>query len=145
MDHSVEAVIAALLIAIGPMGCATARPLSQHALASDMGVPRCSEEAANDLLSVCALQCWFDAPHGRWRTLSHESHFAVLVVHVEAAHIRDADIIARRFVEREHDSFSEILIYAQPESATGAAKIRRVSWTRAEGFEALEFVASPEH
>jgi hypothetical protein len=76
--------------------------------------------------------------------VSRESHFSVLVVYVEATNIRDADVIARRFVDSEHQSFSEILIYAALAAAPGPAKTRRVSWTRDAGFETLEFTTSPE-
>lgn len=110
--------------------------------ASDHGVPPCARSAAEQLLSTDALQCWFDAPRGRWRTLSHESHYAVLVVTVEGTDVRDAEAIARQFVERERQRFSEILIYVQePSNQTGT--IRRVRWTMDSGFETLDFTAAP--
>jgi hypothetical protein len=88
-------------------------------------------------------QCWFDASHGRWRTLSHESHYDVLVVQVEARDPRDADEIARRIVGGERRTFSEILVYTQPEPSAVPSRIRRVRWTPDAGFEALEFTAPP--
>jgi hypothetical protein len=105
----------------------------------DLGIPRCPPAAAGDLLSADALQCWFDAPHGRWRTLSHESHYTVVVVHVAAQSLQDARDIARRFVAGEGEHFSEILVYAEPESADGRTRTRRVRWTRDGGFEELDF------
>ncbi len=123
-----------VLTVCGLSGCA-----ARSAVRSDYGIPACPRAAADDLLSDHVLQCWFDAPHGRWRRLSHESHLDVLVVHVEALDTRDAEGIARRFVAGERGRFSEILVYAQPESQTVSSRIRRVRWTRDAGFEALEF------
>jgi hypothetical protein len=111
---------------------------------NDYGIGPCPVEAPAHLLSVDALQCWFDAPHGRWRIVGHDSHYAVLVVHVEALDVRDADAIARRFVATENEMFSEILVYVQPERATGSSRIRRVRWERDEGFDVLDFTALPQ-
>ena len=106
---------------------------------NDYGIPHCPATAADDLLSADALQCWFAAPHGRWRTLSHESHFAVLVVEVDAEDLRDTDDIARRFVTSGRSAFSEILIYVQREPTTDPRTIRRIRWTPDAGLERLEF------
>jgi hypothetical protein len=76
------------------------------------GIPRCAAGAAEYLLSVDALQCWFDAPRGRWRTLSRESQHDVLVVHVEALDARDAEEIARRFVAGERELLGNPRIHA---------------------------------
>lgn len=105
---------------------------------NDYGVPTCPTAAAASLLSVDALQCWFFARHGRWRTLKHESHFDVLVVEVEALEVRDAEEIARRFVAEQEGGFSEILVYVHPEPGRGA-RIRRVQWARDNGVETLDF------
>jgi hypothetical protein len=107
----------------------------------DIGISPCPPGAADRLLSTDALQCWFDTPHGRWRTLSHESHFAVLVVNIEAADLTDAEVIARRFVAGERETFSEILIYVQREPSREIEAIRRVRWTTERGFETLDFTA----
>jgi hypothetical protein len=131
--------IALLLTVSGSSNCAV-----KPRVLNDYGIPRCPADAADDLLSVNALQCWFDAPRGRWRTISCESHYAVLVVHVEARNGRDGDDIARRFVTLGNKTFSEILVYVQPESATGPFRMRRVRWTRDSGFEALEFTTPPD-
>jgi hypothetical protein len=119
-------------------GCATHRSASA---ALDYGIRPCPDAADQHLLSADALQCWFDAPHGRWRTLSHESHFAVLVTEIEAADVRDAEHIARRFVEGERERFSEILVYVQRETPADVDLVRRIRWTREDGFEALDFRA----
>jgi hypothetical protein len=130
----------ALTITVGAMsGCA----VTHRRVVNDYGVSPCPVGAAAHLLSVDALQCWFTAPHGRWRIVGHDSHYAVLVVHVEALNVSDADAIARLFVATQHDAFSEILVYVQPESATGASKIRRVRWEGVEGFDVLDFTAEP--
>jgi len=128
-----------VIATIGGPACA-----ARHSqVLNDYGITHCPADAADHLLSVDALQCWFDAPHGRWRILNHDSHYAVLVVNVEALTVRDADAIARRFVGVDNGSFSEILVYVQPESRTGSQKVRRVRWERGGGFETLEFTASP--
>ncbi len=122
---------ALILIASITAGCAHSR-----ARATRYGVKPCSESAA--LLSVDALQCWFDGPHGHWRTLSTESHFDVLVVRVEAFDVRDGEDIGKRFVDEYSGSFSEILIYVQPEQRS-APTIRRVRWTRSGGLSTFDF------
>lgn len=127
--------IAALVVLGFSAACAARRPPALN----DAGIPRCAPDAAAHLLSVDALQCWFDGPHGRWRTLSQESHYAVLVVHVEVQSLRDAVDIARRFVSDEHEHFSEILIYAEPDAASGLVKTRRVRWTKDGGYEEIQF------
>ena len=117
-------------------GCATHHSTSSTV---DYGIDPCPAGAEQHLLSPDALQCWFDAPNGRWRTLSHESHFAVLVVNVQAADIRDAEAIAGRFVRSEQQTFSEILVYVQEEVRRDGSSIRRVRWTPDGGYEALDF------
>jgi len=114
----------------------------RRAVRTDYGIPRCTASAADALLSADALQCWFDARHGRWRILSHVSLYDALVVEIETVNIRDADEIARRFTGAESERFSEILVYAKPESRDPSSKVRRVRWTRASGFEVLEYPAS---
>jgi hypothetical protein len=121
------------------MPCAAACAGRRPPVLPDIGITACPVSAAHDLLSVDALQCWFTAPHGRWRTLSHESHYAVLVVEVEAADIRDAEGIARQFVDAERGTFSEILLYVQREARRAGDGIRRVRWTSDLGFESLDF------
>jgi hypothetical protein len=126
------------VLSVGGLSTCAAR----QAIRNDYGIPRCPVGAAADLLSVNALQCWFDAPHGRWRILSHGSHYDLLVVNVEALDLSDADAIARRFAAGEGRTFSEILVYTQPEPSGNSSRIRRVRWTRDTGFEAFEFMAS---
>jgi len=125
------------VLGIIAMGAACA---GRHApVRSSFGITTCPQSAEASLLSPDALQCWFSAPNGRWRTLSHESHYQVLVVNIEAADLGDAESIARRFVSRERVTFSEILLYVQRESKTDGGTIRRVRWTPARGFESLDF------
>jgi hypothetical protein len=100
--------------------------------------------AADRLLSADALQCWFTAPHGRWRTLNHQSHLEALVVEIDAQDLRDAVVIAQRLVaDPDAMEFSEILVYvAQPRP--NGSRIRRVQWTRGGRFETLDFSSPPE-
>ncbi len=118
--------------------CATHQARVQR----DFGIPSCPERAAGRLLSADALQCWFNAPHGRWRTLNHQSHLEALVVEIEAQDLRDALAIAQRLVaDSEATEFSEILVYvAQPRP--NGLRIRRVQWTRGGRLETLDFSSS---
>jgi hypothetical protein len=119
-------------------GCA----LRQARAQDDFGIPVCPAAAKNDLLSPDALQCWFTASHGHWRTLSHQSHLEALVVEVEARDLRDAVEIARRVTEDpKARAFSEILVYVARQHGR-ESRIRRVRWTQSTGFETLDF-ASP--
>jgi hypothetical protein len=133
MNRTCSCAIA--LIALGATACGG----RHRVVPSDLGIPPCPTSAGDHLLSTDALQCWFTAPNGRWRTLSHESHYAVLVVGIEAADIRDSEAIARRFVTAERQTFSEILLYVQNELPTEGDVVRRVRWTADSGFETLDF------
>ena len=118
-------------------GCAS----GSKPIVDNHGVVSCPAGATEALLGVEALQCWFPARHGQWRTLSHESHYDVLVVKVEAFDLRDAEEIVACFVANHRDTFSEILVYARPPLRFGAARIRRVRWTRQQGSETFDFIA----
>jgi hypothetical protein len=135
----VGAAIIAVVGAIVP-NCA----VRQARAAADFGIPICPDGADRNLLSSDALQCWFTASHGQWRTLNHQSHLEALVVDVEARDLRDAAEIAQRIVgDPMAAPYSEILVYvARPEGSE--ARIRRVRWIRAATtFETLDFT-SPE-
>jgi hypothetical protein len=116
-------------------GCASRRITVQ-----DYGIPPCPPSAQMDLFSPNALQCWFVASHGRWRTLDHQSHLEALVVFVEALDVRDAETIARRLVADAGASpYSEILVYVRPEKPNATSRVRRVRWTRDGTFETIDF------
>src|SRR5579864_7048911 len=108
---AVKSSVTLLVLVCAVSSCTTVR----RQPANDYGVKACTAAAATDLLSVDALQCWFFARHGRWRTLKHESHFDVLVIEAEMLELRDAEEVARRFVFQERQEFSEILLYAYAE------------------------------
>jgi hypothetical protein len=127
--------VAIVCAAAAASGCGAARRRPSN----DYGVQRCALVAGDDLLSVDALQCWFSARHGRWRTLKRESHFDVLVVEAEALDVRDAEEIARRFARQKQREFTEILVYVHPERPADGAQVRRVQWTRDRGFSVLDF------
>jgi hypothetical protein len=132
-------MVAILLVCLAWPGCASRRPR-----APDYGIPGCLRSAESDLLSSDALQCWFTAPQGRWRTLGHQSHLEALVVQVQAVNIRDAENIARRFVESPSaQPFAEILVYVQTAVDGSAVPVRRVRWTRASGFDTLDYTSPP--
>ena len=107
----------------------------------DLGIPVCPASALTGLLSPAALQCWLDAPNGRWRILGHESVHGAVVVHVEAAQLRDAEAIAQRLVDDAGSRSSEILVYVTAESPAEPRVTRRIRWAPRRGFDALEFVA----
>jgi hypothetical protein len=133
-----QAAAALVIASVVASSCATRRPIAR-----DYGIPSCPDGAERDLLSSDALQCWFMAVHGRWRTLNHQSHLAALVVEVEARDLRDAEEIARRVVGPVATAFSEVLVYTQAEPEDGMLRVRRVRWTRSTGFETLDF-SSPQ-
>jgi hypothetical protein len=133
-----RAALPAIVLAIASSNCAAARrPVNRY------GVLSCPAGAADAPLSVEALQCWSTSRHGQWRTLTHESHFDVLVVQVEAFDLRDAEEIAQRFVTSGRTKFSEILIYVQSDLRATPARIRRVRWTPESGSETIDFTAPP--
>jgi imidazolonepropionase-like amidohydrolase len=134
-------LVTVLAVSVALSKCAARQPLAEdRLLAEDHGIPGCPAGAERDLLSASALQCWFGAPHGRWRTLNHQSHLEALVVDVEARDLRDASDIARRVVEGPAaQAFSEILVYVRAEPGDGVSRFRRVRWTRNGGFETLNF------
>lgn len=109
---------------------------------SDKGIPPCPPGRVENYLAARAQQCWYEATHGRWRTLSHNLHYYTIVAQAEAASLEDAEEIARRFVEVHSDRFQEVLLYVQEESAPETSLIRRIQWTRPTGYERLEFVGS---
>lgn len=133
-------LISATLVIAGIVSssCAARRPVAR-----DYGIPSCANDAGRDLLSSQALQCWFIADHGRWRTLGHQSHLEALVVEVEARDLRDAEAIARLVVDPVSAAFSEVLVYVQTEPDDRLVRMRRVRWTRNSGFETLDF-SSPQ-
>jgi hypothetical protein len=103
------------------------------------GIPACAANAAENLLAVRSLQCWFDAAHGRWRTVSHVSVYGAIVIQIEAAELLDAEEIARRFVADCGDRFLEILVYVRKDLEEAPRAVRRVQWTRREGVQTLDF------
>jgi len=128
-------------------GCATVLP-SRPKPVPDIGVDDCAAGAAGALRSVDALECWFRAPHGRWRILSHDSHFDVLVVQAEAVDLRDAEWIATAFAAQQQAGrlqpggpFSEILVYVREPAHAGRVRTRRVRWTKTAPLEIFDFTA----
>jgi hypothetical protein len=110
---------------------------------NDYGIARCPDGAQENLLSFRALQCWFDASHGRWRMLSRVAVYEALVVEAQATDLLDADEIARQLVAAGDGRFAEVLVYVQSESAADPTLIRRIRWTRQTGFETLQFMGRP--
>lgn len=127
------------LVVLGAGALSSDCALRQGRAREDLGIPACPADAAKNLLSSDALQCWFTASHGRWRTLNHQSHLEALVVETEARDLRDAVEIARGVIEDPMArAFSEILVYvSRPQDRE--TQIRRVRWTQRTGFETLDF------
>jgi hypothetical protein len=86
-----------------------------------------------------ALQCWFTAQRGRWRLVSHGTHLEALVVDVIVDDLGDAPEIARDFVASESAIYSEVLVYARVAVPAHGSAMRRIRWTRAGGYDTLEF------
>src|SRR5688572_17780865 len=135
----VVGIVAAVVVVPAAMGLLSTRR-GEGRSQGDLGIPDCPAPALTDLLSPGALQCWLDAPNGRWRILGHESVHGAVVVHVEAAQLRDAEAIARRFVDDAGSRSSEILVYVSAESPAHHTT-RRVRWAPRRGFDVLEFTA----
>src|SRR5687768_14413664 len=107
--------------------------------ALDLGIPECPVAARQRLMTPEALQCWFAAPHGRWRLVSHGTHLEALVVDVIADDLRDAEAIARDFVASESAIYTEVLAYVRLAVPASGSAMRRVRWTRSAGYDTLEF------
>ena len=104
----------------------------------------CPAGTVDNYLLTQWQQCWFDAAHGRWRTLSDDTHYDTLVVQVEAASLADAEEIARRFVQVHGERYPlEILIYVHQESRVPPRTVRRVTWSAKSGFQTLDFEDAP--
>lgn len=138
LRNAVRVCAGVLAAGIVLAGCAL-----RNTRVQDYGIPPCDKGTEEDLLSSAALQCWFSATHGRWRTLGHQSHLAALVVDVEARQVSDAHEIARRFVENKSASaYSEILVYVRADRSSGGNSVRRVRWTTNGTFETLDFASA---
>ena len=112
---------------------------SRRAARGDLGIPPCVPGARAQLLEPPALECWFKAPHGRWRLMTQASHLEALVLDVAVDDLRDAGEIARLFVAGERHRYSEIIVYAHHQPVTPASRVRRVRWTMTSGYDAIEF------
>ena len=123
---------------LGVMGLVSTRR-GEGRSPGDLGIPACPAPALTELLSPAALQCWLDAPNGRWRILGHESVHGAVVVRVKATQLRDAEAIAQRFVDDAGSRSSEILVYVTAESSGQRQITRRIRWAPRRGFDALEF------
>jgi hypothetical protein len=123
------ASLAALIVAAGLTACA--------GRGARLGIPTCPRGPVANYLADAVLQCWFDAPNGRWRTLSHEFHYDSLVFDVEADSLEDARTIAERIVGVHGKRFMELALYvrAAPPADGGPRRVRRVRWSSRDGYE----------
>jgi hypothetical protein len=90
--------------------------------------PRCPPPPVDNYLDERWQQCWFDAARGRWRTLSHDFHYNVLIVEVEAASLDDSEEIIRRFIDLHRERFIDITLYVHQEPAAQPGPVRRLHW-----------------
>jgi hypothetical protein len=138
--------VAVLMGAGAVSGCTVeqeARPSAvKHEARAAKALRACPSGPVENYLAERAQKCWYDAPHGRWRTLGHDLHYQTIVAETEASSLNDADEIARRFVEVHGGKFEEILIYVQETSAPKSSLIRRVRWIKGTGYDRLEFVGA---
>lgn len=107
------------------------------------GIRPCPHGPVGNYLASEWRDCWFDLPDGRWRLLRYDFHGGVLVVHARASSVDLADAIVR-FIAAVHSwQYSEIVVYVANDLASThvPSLIRRARWTRAGGFDALEFVS----
>jgi hypothetical protein len=137
---------AAILTAGGVVWACTAQNEAHSRAVQEARVtkwtPTCPPGPVENYLAANAQKCWFEAPHGRWRTLGHDLHYYTIVAEAEASSLEDADEIARRFVEVHGEKFEEILIYVQEVLAPKTSMIRRVRWIKGSGYDHLEYVGA---
>lgn len=143
---------AGVLVAVGALSGCGAQPVgdagAQTVQTADPSgptrdwIPSCPPGPVANYLTADMQQCWQEAAHGRWRTLSHELHYDVLVAEVSADSLADGEEIARRFVDVHGGRFAEILLYVRQESAAGPSEIRRLRWAGGARLETLEFVGT---
>ena len=121
--------VAVLIAATGLVACASR--------SARLGIPTCPRGPVQNYLADEVLQCWFDGPSGRWRTLNHEFHYDSLVFEVEAASLEDAHTIAERIVSVHGKRFLELALYVQtsPSADGGPRHIRRIRWSSRTGYE----------
>ena len=102
-----------------------------------LGIPACPSGPVANYLADEVLQCWFEAPHGRWRTLNHEFHYDSLVFEVEATSLEDARTIAERIIAVHGKRFVELALYVNtpPPANGGPRHIRRIRWSSRDGYE----------
>ena len=103
------------------------------------GIPHCPPGADRNLLAPAALECWLEGSSGPWRTTSRVWVHGSLIVEASAASLVDAQAIARLFVENVGERFVEIGVYVNVDRGMPTSITRRVRWTRATGYETLDF------
>ena len=136
MSSDLRVRVAVVITAAGLAACA---PRSAR-----LGIPTCPPGPVANYLADTVLQCWFDGPSGRWRTLNHEFHYDSLVFEVEAASLEDARQIAERIVSVHGKRFQELALYVRmgPVADGRAHRIRRIRWSSRDGYESpLDFEA----
>lgn len=129
-------LIAAVAVAIGLSGCGNRIPR----VVLDRGIVPCAAGAEKDFLTADALQCWMDAPNGRWRLVDLGFHQDALVLDIVATSLDDAEEVARRAAANHSRDYTEILVYARPEPSTAETMVRRVRWVRgSDRLDTLDF------
>lgn len=145
MPSTHRAATAAVLACLGS-GCTSASESQQPSAERAPAVadaPRCRSAPVDNYLAEYWQKCWFDATRGRWRTLSHEFHYNVLVVEVEAASLDDAEEIIRRFVDLHRGRFIDITLYIHQEPASRPGPVRRIHWDiDSDGLDTLNFTGT---
>jgi hypothetical protein len=135
----------AVLTGVGAVSCGgeqEPRVAKREVLAASTGFRACSPGPVENYLAAKAQRCWYEALHGRWRTLGHDLHYNTIVAETEASSLNDADEIARRFVEVHGEKFEEILIYVQEAAAPKTSPIMRVRWIKGSGYDRLKYVGA---
>ena len=127
-------------------GLWTACAAAQDRRPPPSGTPQCRSGKVDNYLADHWQRCWFDAARGRWRTLSHEFHYDVLVVETESASLDNAEEILRRFVDLHRGRFTDITIYVRLEPASKPGPVRRIHWEwDTKTFDTLDFTGAKGH
>lgn len=106
----------------------------------DRGIVPCAAGAEKDFLTSDALQCWMDAPGGRWRLVDLGFHQDALVLDIVVTALDDAAEVTRRAAANHSRDYAEIDVYARLEPSTADTLVRRVRWLRgSDRLDTLDF------
>lgn len=78
-----------------------------------------------------------------WRLVDATSAERMMVLEVETARPGEAVAIAQQLTEPYKDRYDEVLVFFFEPNANPRLALRRVQWTRAQGYRTLELQRQP--